>query len=115
MTEQLPMDFEAARRARDAGMKRAADHADRVNDGWTQTAYANIVMLCRAHKLDAPILAEDIRELAYAQGLPRPPRDGRAWGSVFSRARRAGIISIVGHAKAKSSNLSPKPLWKVAA
>lgn len=110
---QAPFDFEAARRERDLGMQRAADRADRVNDGWTLTAYSNLVALARAHKLSEPMLGEDIRKLAYDAGLPRPP-DERAWGAVFLRARKAGLMVPVGHGQAKSSHLSPKPLWRAA-
>lgn len=110
---QLAIDFESAKLARDLGMQRAADRADRVNDGWTETAYANLVMLCRAGDLREPKLGEDIRELAYARGLPTPS-DGRAWGAVFLRARKSGLMVRAGYGNAKSSHLSPKPLWKAA-
>ena len=108
---QPGLDFEGARAERDAGIARAAEHAERDYPGWGDTAYANIAALCRAGRLGAPTLAENIRALAYAAGLPRP-RDGRSWGRVFRRARDTGLIVHAGFGAAKSSNLSQKPLWQ---
>ena len=56
-------------------------------------------------------LAEEVRN--FATGLDLPP-DGRAWGVVFRSAAREGLIVKAGYAPAKSSNLSPKVLWRVA-
>jgi hypothetical protein len=57
----------------------------------------------------AKLLAENVRNWA-SDKLPDPP-DGRAWGAVMQRARRAGYIRKVGYREAQSSNLSPKVLW----
>lgn len=94
---------------RDEGIQRASEHADRVRREWTASTvvYATALVQRRGYK---PFLAEEIKEIAERDGVPKPP-DGRAWGQVMRNLRRAGIIRHLGYAPAKSSNLSPKCLW----
>lgn len=109
MSAQLPIDFETARRRRDIGISRAADHADADTPGWSDIAFDFLEACAKVRA--APFLAEDIIELAKAAHL-EPPPDGRAWGGVFQRACRRGVIAKAGYAPAKTSNCSPKVLWR---
>jgi hypothetical protein len=84
--------FGDMRAAADAGMGQAADHADRVNPGWTGAAEAQLRAYARQHPTFA---TEDVRTWAQRQGLPRPP-DGRAWGLVVRKARMAGVLTPAG-------------------
>jgi len=105
---------DAAREARNVAMERVADRANRC-DNWTARAYTmlgGLCILCIISKRGT--LGEDIRSKAYEHGLDRPP-DERAWGPVFARAKRDGILRRVGFGKAKTSHLSPKSLWARAA
>jgi hypothetical protein len=99
---------------RDAGIARAAARADRECPKWTDTAYQFLVAYCRIYGPGHELHCEAMRELAVKHGaIPEPP-DGRAWGHVFRRAARAGLIRKTGrYVLAKSSNLSPKPIWAV--
>ncbi|TAM22380.1 MAG: hypothetical protein EPN60_16945 [Nevskiaceae bacterium] len=108
MSDQLPLDFATARRRRDSGIARAADHADAETPGWTDIAFEFLEACAKVRA--APFLAEDVIEMAKAAHLPEPP-DGRAWGGVFQRAARRGVISKIGFAPAKTSNCSPKVQW----
>jgi hypothetical protein len=93
---------------RDTGIRRAADHAERETPGWGHGALAFLRGF--AAGATGPFLAEDVAAAYIDRGLPPPP-DGRAWGSVFQRAARRGVIRRIGYAPARSSNGSPKPLW----
>lgn len=55
-------------------------------------------------------MTEDLRE--QVEPIIGLPHDGRAWGHIIQSAARAGWIRRVGYAPARSSNLSPKPLWE---
>jgi hypothetical protein len=105
---QTNLDFKAARERRDTGMQRAADHANRVEPEWSDKAYRLAVKMFEIR--DASFLAEDVvRSLAGV--IPDPP-DKRAWGHIFQRAARNGVIEKIGYAPAATSNCSPKVLWR---
>ena len=111
---QPSLDFGDALAARDAGMAQGAARAEREKPGWGETAFANIVALCRSGALATPMLAEDIRARAYIAGLTPPP-DDRHWGPVFRKAIKVRLIVHTGcFAAAKSSHLGQKPLWVAA-
>lgn len=111
MSDQLPLDFATARRRRDSGIARAADHANAETSGWTDIAFDFLEACAKVRA--APFLAEDVIEMAKAAHLAPPP-DGRAWGGVFRRAAKRGVIAKVGFAAAKTSNCSAKVLWRSA-
>lgn len=92
-----------------AAAKAAADHADRKSAEWTKRAVALFSVYAR--NSIGPFLAEEARQYAESHGLAEPP-DGRAWGHVVQSAKRAGVVVSCGFAGAKSSNGSPKVLWK---
>lgn len=104
--EQLTIEDAIARR--DDGISRAAEHA---GDRWQKLARGYLMEFLAFHR--GPFVAEVAREFAEALGFDHPP-DGRAWGAVFQRAAREGLIRKVGYAPARSSNLSPKVQWEAA-
>jgi hypothetical protein len=94
--------------AGERGMSRAAAHADRQSDGWTDRAFAALTAAARS--MPGAFTIEEVR--ARIQ-IDAPP-DGRAWGAVVVRATRAGVIRRTGGcAPAASSNGAVKPLWEV--
>jgi hypothetical protein len=92
-----------------AAAKAAAARADREIDDWTQKAVALFAEY--ASQAFDPFLTEEARQYAESHGLSSPP-DGRAWGHVAKNCQRAGVVTSVGFGAAKSSNGSPKVLWK---
>ena len=92
-----------------AAAKASADRADREIDEWTNKAVALFAEF--AIKTPSPFLTEEARQFAESHGLTSPP-DGRAWGHIAKRCQRAGITVSAGFGSAKSSNGSPKVLWK---
>ena len=93
-----------------AAAKASADRADKELGDWTGKAAALFAEFAKqtAH----PFLTEDARRYAESNGLSEPP-DGRAWGHVAKRCQKEGIIVSAGFGSAKSSNGSPKVLWKL--
>jgi hypothetical protein len=92
-----------------AAAKASADRADREIDEWTKKAVALFADF--ATMKPSPFLTEEARHFAESHGLSSPP-DGRAWGHVAKKCQSAGIVVSAGFGAAKSSNGSPKVLWK---
>jgi hypothetical protein len=92
-----------------AAAEAAAARADREIDDWTQKAVALFVEY--ASKAPSPFLTEAARQYAESTGLSNPP-DSRAWGHVAKRCQKDGLTVSAGFGSAKSSNGSPKVLWK---
>ena len=112
MIQQLAFDL-TLDEAKATGLKaasKAADHAERENDGWKEKALHLFVKF--AAKTPVPFLTEDARKFAEENGL-QPPPDGRAWGHVAKTAERLKYVRFEGYGAAKSSNGSPKVLWRV--
>ena len=105
----LAIDFTAATEARDLGVQRAADHANRVESEWTGQALG--MLTAYATSASEPFLIEQVRAWAEKHGLPEPP-DARSWGAVTRRAAAKRLIEKVGYAPAASSNCSPKVQWR---
>lgn len=103
---QLSIDF--ARAARDEGMQRAADHAERVTPQWLETAFAFLTTYARTHE---KFISEDVSDASKAWGMIQPPTD-RAWGSVYVRAVKSGIIVQDGAGRSRRRHASICPLWR---
>lgn len=102
-----PVDLSFARAARDAGMSASLSHAERVNDGWAEIAGAALLVFARTH---ARFTAYDFRQAYHAAGKPAPPTD-KAFGSVFQRAAREGVIERVGYQPHPERHASPTVEW----
>jgi len=102
-----PTPDELARRRRDTGIGRSADHAHRVDPLWQERAVRVVALYARYHE---HFQAEDVRDVAETTSMPLPP-DGRAWGAVMKRAAKEGIVKADGYAPSNSSNKSPKVRW----
>ena len=101
--------FDAQQRA-DTGMALAEEKANNQKWGWSDDALHGIETYCIAHS-DDQFLAEQVREWAEGMGIVDKAENERAWGAVFKRAARLGVIKRIGYAPSKSSNLAPKCLW----
>lgn len=104
--ERAPSATVAARKRRDRGMARAADHAGAE---WARRAEGYLREFIALGNR-GPFLCEDVRAFAEAHGCPTPPT-GRAWGPVMQQAKRDGIVAFHDYAPANSSNGSPKVRW----
>jgi len=72
-----------------SGINRAINHADEKIMSWSDKALAFLTLY--ANRYDQEFCATHVRKWATKQGLPEPPSK-LAWGGVFQRASRAGII-----------------------
>lgn len=100
--------FAYAARARDEGIKRAADHADRTTPEWTDVAYSFLLSFARDHEL---FISEDVSNASKSAAFPQPPTD-RAWGTVYRRAAKAGIIVQDGFGRSARRHASICPRWR---
>lgn len=89
-------DGSEAARLRDEGIDRAVAHADQVLPRWADKAYEALCCFLEVTLKTDQFNSEPVIEYAYSIGVPKPP-DGRAWGGVFMRAARAGLIVKVGY------------------
>lgn len=60
---------------------------------------------------EGPFLTEQVREFAHSGGLAQPA-NAKVWGAVMRKAQRQGIVRAFAFAPARSSNGSPKVLWR---
>lgn len=93
---------------RDDGIKRAIDHA---GVRWRRLAMGYLKEYLATLRIGDDFLAEHARSFAAGLQFEEPP-DGRAWGAVLRDAAKQGLIVKVGYRAARSSNLSPKVLWR---
>lgn len=103
------LDYAEGCRRRDDGIKRAVTNAENNTPGWKDFALRYIIDLPPGSEF----LAEDVRAIAHADGLPEPP-DGRAWGGVIRKARGMGLIEHRGFKPCKNpkSHACPSNEWK---
>ena len=104
------MDAQAAINRRYTGISLSVEKADRERSGWSKRAYIALLKYLVKHK--EPFLVESMREWAEQNNYIDAPENGRAWGSVVRHAVKKGVIGHAGYGLAKSSNLSPKVMWK---
>jgi hypothetical protein len=97
----INFDVKAARERRDDGMKRAMDHAERIERGWKEMAYDFLVNVFIKHH-HGRFMTEQVRA-ACAGVVPEPP-SARAWGGIIRKAVLAGLIHQVGFDKVKNKN-----------
>lgn len=102
------MSFDLARAKRDAGMTQALDHAEEVNEGWKHDAYT---FLLRFAQRTANFISEDVSGAHEKAGLPQPPTK-RAWGALYIKAQREGVIAQDGYGRSRLRHASICPRWR---
>lgn len=93
---------------RDAGIERAAR---RATPEWVRTSAEYLRWYATRVAHGQPFLLEDAREVSSIHGIEHPANE-RAWGAAVRHAAACGWIVKNGYAPARSSNGSPKCLWK---
>lgn len=86
-----PRDIAPERAAGARAGERAADRAERVDDGFRERAAAFVVGYLQQHGVSSGELVTDAAKLA---GI-RPP-DDRAFGPIYANLARKGLIEQVG-------------------
>lgn len=105
---QSAFDWDAARSERDAGMMRAAQHAEELQPKWGELAYD---FLCEFAKRHSSFISEDVSDATKGSDFPQPPTD-RAWGSVYRRAAKDGLIRLDGLGRSRRRHASVCPRWR---
>ncbi len=95
MSDQLAIDFAAVELSTAVqmgryGQRRALEHAEDQEPGFGAKAYAYLASWVYWRGVGEAFSAEDVVEQARELGVTAP--DGRAWGAIFSKAARAGLI-----------------------
>lgn len=110
MTQQLDLSF--ARQARDKGIQKAVTNADRVHESWSDKVYELFKNFIRGNRCE--FMAEDFRE--SVSGMIDAPPSNRAFGGIFMRAAKAGLITRVGYAPVKNwkAHRANASVWKRA-
>lgn len=103
---QLNIFIETGASLRDKGIAQAIDHADKVEEKWSEKAYDFLLKYIQSHD---EFMAENVREAS--KGILSEPPNLRAWGGIFMKARCAGLIyritfKSVENAKAHCANAS---------
>jgi len=110
MNHQSQLNITFARQARDNGINQAVNHADEVHEKWSDTAYELLKKFIRAQRSE--FFAEDFR-FAVTDLIPAPPHN-RAYGGIFMRAAKAGLIRRVRYGPVKNvkAHRANASVWK---
>ena len=94
---------------RDASIRIAEDHANEVKPRWSDTAYEFLLSYI---KTKDQFMAEDVRKASY--GIVPTPPSNRAWGAIFVRATKSGLIRRIGFKNVKNplAHCTPATLWQ---
>jgi hypothetical protein len=110
---QLNIEWGKARK--EAGMKRAVDHANAVHDEWEEMAFSFFLNVFLKHHKGV-FMCEQVR--LTSEGVVPDPPSLRAWGGIITRAKFKGFIVKAGpprpvkNPKAQMAFAQP---WKRAA
>ncbi len=106
MSAQLAIDF--ARIERDSAMQRVGDKAERLHEGWSDEAAAFLRWFAERNEW---FISEDVSAASRAAGIRQPHTD-RAWGHIYRRAVRDGLIVQDGCGRSTRRHLSICPRWR---
>ena len=86
----------------------AADHADKVNDNWSATAYQ---LFCEYAKTHAVFTTEQVR--LHYETFDKPPSN-RAWGGIALKAQSNKVVKSVGliATKNRTAHGANATLWE---
>jgi hypothetical protein len=90
-------------------IQHAEDGQEKRSPGWKDQAYAYLKTFAQ---FSPEFTAEDVRHAA--DDVVPAAKEPRAWGGIFQRASREGLIKTVNYVpmKAAHSHRKPTPLWQ---
>lgn len=99
----------AARVARDRGMNQALNSAERAYADWPEVAYHFLVGYAKYNQFftGEQVVAASLRKRSFPQ-----PADTRAWGAIYQRAQRDGLIVKSGTAPRHRGHLAIGNVWR---
>jgi hypothetical protein len=90
------------------GMARAVAAADRRIPLWSEEAFAFLRNFASTHP---SFISEDVSDAHEGAGFPQPG-NLRAWGAIYRRAVKAGLIRQDGIGRSRRRHNSICPKWK---
>lgn len=104
------LDLFSGQKLRDAGISQSVKNADKQRNNWTHYAYQFLLNYAESNK---EFLAEDVR--VASEGIVEEPPSKRAWGGIFVKAVRSGLIKRKGFMNVKNpkAHCTPATLWEV--
>ena len=91
----LPMPFAAAREVGHRGAERARGAADRACPGFSERAYAFLCDYAHQQGVRGTFRGEECTDAMKMAGIV--PHDDRAFGSIYAKAIRQGVIRVAGY------------------
>lgn len=85
-----------ARRLRDDDMARALENAERAAPRWADEAYSFLISFARRRRT---FISEQVSAASKVEGMRQPVNGDRAWGQVYRKAAKAGIIVQDGYGR----------------
>jgi hypothetical protein len=110
MSEQATLNFDAIVE-RDLGIARVQAKTERDTPGWTGVAVEYVRLYAMHHS--APFIAEELVAASREYGLIQPDNP-KAFGPVFMKAAKLGIIRFVGWRNSPNRHCSPGRVWERA-
>lgn len=103
-------DAPTGRQLAEQGIRQSVEHADAVEPTWSERAFKILWTYALTH---VTFTVEEVKDHAYANGLPRPPAEG-AWGSPTRRAIKQGIIRFDSYRESKNASRHncPVKVWR---
>jgi len=107
---QQKLDLFTGQELRDAGIKQSMETAEKNQENWTQIAYQFLLNYIKSNK---EFMAEDVREAS--EGIIQSPPSKRAWGGIFVKAVKSGLIKRKGFKNVKNAkaHCTPATLWEI--
>lgn len=95
---------------RDIGIERSVNKANKDHDKWSDIAYS---FLLHYIKSNPEFMAENVRNESLVLGLVPEPTNKRAWGAIFVKAARLGLIKRIGFKNVTNSkaHCTPATVW----
>ena len=104
------LDLFSGQKLRDIGISQSMENADKQCNHWTYHAYQFLLNYIKSNK---EFLAEDVR--IASEGIVEEPPSKRAWGGIFVKAVKSGLIKRKGFMNVKNpkAHCTPATLWEV--
>lgn len=98
--------LESARQERDQKMQQALDHAEAETRAWGELALAYLRWYAERHDRFPGWFVTQTAGLS----VPTPPTP-KAWGAIFTKAARDGLIRKDGYTQDPNRHANPCPIW----
>ena len=93
-------------------MAQALGHAESVEPGWSALAYDLLEWYVMEHRSGVQFTSFNFIPAYEQTGNPMPPTP-KAFGSIFTKAAKNGLIRKVGYRPHPLRHASPTVLWEV--